>query len=274
MSRTATELDVTWTTTLALRLVGDVVVAGSAKSRNKSDATRIATQLAARAAARLEEIGFPPALGQPLGQSTEAPNKASRAGADGGEPLEEPAAYAFGDVFPQAGELPGRMRYHSDPTISRDMAPVMGSQICDSEAVASKGTGQEKGPRPVAGMYQMAWAGGGGFSDPSADFAVTGWATGTGAARFSDLQKNRLFCAWMPAQRRETWAGRDPSQTWLSRSTRGGTQYTAAQRVGDVVVSAVVKGPSATDARRWAIELSDQVAEKVRASGLPAAQGR
>jgi hypothetical protein len=78
----------------------------------------------------------------------------------------------------------------------------------------------------------------------------------------------------MPSQRREVWAGRDASQTWLSRGTSGPTQYTAAQRVGDVIVATVVKAPSATDARRWAIELNDQVAEKVRTSGLPAAQGR
>ena len=82
------------------------------------------------------------------------------------------------------------------------------------------------------------------------------------------------MCAWMPHQEREQWPGEDPQETWLSRSAQGGVAYLAARRVGDVIVSVVVRDVAAADARTEAIRLNGIVAAKVASSGLPAAKGR
>jgi hypothetical protein len=270
-----TLLDAKRTTTLAVRRVGDLLVSGSASSTTADEARRIATELADRTVAELVRIDFPPALGRPLGESAKAPNEASQVGAEEQPPLDPPAEYAFGDVFPDESDLPGGMSYRGDPTEYRRTPPAFGAQMCDEEAVAAHAPGQERGPEPVAGKKRSAWAASGLPAHPTVDLTVTGWATGTGAARFADLQANRGSCIWKPDQTREDWPGADRGTTWLSTTSfAGAVQYVAAQRVGDVIVTAVVVAPGRADARRWAMALSDQVAEKVRASGLPAAEGK
>jgi hypothetical protein len=275
LAHTGSHLDAKQTTVLAVRRVGDILVSGSAKSSGADEARRIATELADRTASELVETGFPPALGQPLGRSALAPNEASRVGAEQRPPMLAPAEYLFGDVFPAEADLPGRMTYHGDPSDYRRTPPARGAQMCDGIVVAEEAPGQEDGPEPVAGKSQSAWAASGLPAHPSADLVVTGWARGTGAARFADLQSNRGTCIWQFDQTREDWPGADPGRTWLSTTPYGGAvQYVAAQRVGDVIVSAVVVAPSRVDARNYAIALSDKVAQKVRASGIPAAKGK
>jgi hypothetical protein len=275
LAHTGSHLHAKQTTVLAVRRVGDLLVSGSAKSTEADEARRIATELADRAANELVGTGFPPALGQPLGRSTLAPNEASRVGAEEQPPMLAPAEYVFGDVFPSEADLPGRMTYHGDPSDYRRTPPARGAQVCDGEVVASEAPGQQDGPEPVAARRHTAWAASGVPAHPMVDLVVTGWATGTGAERFADLKADRGACIWQFDQTREDWPGADPGLTWLSTTPYGGAvQYVAAQRVGDVIVSAVVVSPSRVDARNYAIALSDEVAQKVRASGIPAAEGK
>lgn len=263
---------------IAVIRVGDLLVAGFARDDVVTRAGESARSLAEEAAARL--AGFAPAQGKPLGTSTEAPNAASRPGAvtrKAPDPTEN--AYALGEqLFPSAAQLGHGMRYSSVPIDSPLTPAASGAQVCDSVLVAeAKGVAMDHSPHPVAGTQNEAWAGSGtgGVVTPSVTVTITGWKTGTGAARFADLQKNRGACVWMPEQERLSWPGADPSRTWLSRSVGGGPrQYLASQRVGDLIVSVVVGGLPVAEEKAEAVRLSDLVAGRVRASGLPAAEGR
>ena len=263
---------------VAVIRVGDLLVAGYASDNDVTRASESARSLAEGAAARL--AGFAPAQGRPLGTSTQAPNAASRPGTVAPrqtDPTEN--AYALGEqLFPSAAQLGHGMSYHGAPIDGPRTPAASGAQVCDSVLVAqAKGVAADHSPRPVAGTQTMAWAGSGsgGVVAPNVSITITGWKTGTGTARFADLQGNRGFCVWMPAQEQVTWSGADPSRTWLSRSVGGGPeQYLASQRVGDLIVSVVVGGLPGDQEKAEAIRLSDLVAGRVRASGLPAAEGR
>ncbi|MGZ4601353.1 hypothetical protein [Oryzihumus sp.] len=263
---------------IAVIRVGDLLVAGFASDDAVWRASETARSLAEEAATRL--AGFAPAQGKPLGTSTQAPNAASRPGAvttRAPDPREN--AYALGEqLFPSTTQLGHGMRYHSVPIDGPLTPAASGAQVCDSVLVAeAKGVAKDHSPHPVAGTQNEAWAGSGsgGVVTPTVTVTVTGWKTGTGAARFADLQKNRGSCVWLPEQERVSWPGADPSRTWLSRSVGGGLQqYLASQRVGDLIVSVVVGGLPGDEEKGEAIRLSDLVAGRVRASGLPAAEGR
>lgn len=273
---TATETvgDAPQTVVMAVTRVGDVLLSGTARGRDAAEARRVATSLSSEAASRLVRKAFPPAVGGPLGDSDSAPNAASAVGADAAEPVRQPDQYAFGDVFPAASQLRFGMRYHGDPLVSRDIPAATGAQLCDLTVQPGRQATSDASLQPVAGSQQDAWAGNGAGADPSVSFGVTGWPTESGAVSFRDLQKNTGRCAWMPPQQRVSWPGEDTGDTWLSRSTEGGVAYLAARRVGDVIVSVVVRTLPADDAKDEAIRLSGIVAAKVAASGLPAAVGR
>ena len=271
---TETTADITQTVVMAVTRVGDVLLSGTARGRDAAEARKVATSLSSEAARRLVQEAFPPAVGRPLGDSAAAPNAASEVGAEAAEPVRQPDDYEFGDVFPTASQLRFGMRYHGDALVSRNMPAATGAQVCDLSGQPERQATSDAAPHPVAGSQQDAWAGDGAGADPSVSFGVTGWPTGSGAVSFRALQQDTGMCAWMPHQERVLWAGADPQETWLSRSTGGGVAYLAARRVGDVIVSVVVRDLPADDAKAEAIRLSGLVAAKVAASGLPAAKGR
>jgi hypothetical protein len=259
---------------LAVIRTGDLLVSAFAHDDTAASARATATELAERTVARLK--GFLPAEGQALGTSTEPPSPASAPGAVTKEPNGWVNAYDFGDVYPTVGQLGHGMAYRGGAPITGPRTPAAsGAQICDSIAVAeAKGVEEDTSPQPIAGTQNMAWSGGGGAEDPNVSISVTGWEKGTGAARFTDLQRNRGFCVWMPEQVRVTWPGADPSRTWLSTSVRGEVPlHLASQRVGDVIVSVVAMGMPGDTEKSEAIRLSDLVAGRVRDSGLAAAKG-
>jgi hypothetical protein len=262
------------TVAMAVTRVGDVLLSGTARGRDAVEARKVATSLSSEAASRLLREAFPPAVGEPLGDSAAAPNAASEVGAGAAEPVRQPDEYEFGDVFPAASQLRFGMSYHGDPLVSRNMPAATGAQVCDLSGQPERQATSDAAPHPVAGSQQDAWAGDGAGADPSVSFGVTGWPTGSGAVSFRDLQQDTGMCAWMPHQQRVSWPGADPQATWLSHSTEGGGAYLAARRVGDVIVSVVVDTLPADDAKAEAIRLSGIVAAKVEASGLPAAKGR
>ena len=260
---------------LAVIQTGDLLVSAFAHADSVTKARATAIDLAERASAALQ--GFPPAEGAPLGTSTEPPNPASAPGVATKELNGWANAYDFGDVYPSVEQLGHGMSYKGGDAITGPRTPAAsGAQICDSIAVAeAKGVTEDTSPLPIAGTQNSAWSGGGGANDPNVSISITGWKKGTGATRFTDLQKNRGFCVWMPEQVRVAWPGADPSRTWLSTSVRGEVPlHLASQRVGDVIVSVVVMGMPDATARAEAIRLSNLVAGKVRDSGLPAAEGK
>ncbi|GAB3444700.1 hypothetical protein GCM10027517_24710 [Phycicoccus ginsengisoli] len=259
---------------LAVVLVGDVLVGGSARADGAAEATRVATALARQSAQQLVSTGFPPALGKVLGSSASAPNDASAPGASAQVPVLAAPAYEIGDVFPTADQLGHGLAYHGDALTGTGTPAAPGAQVCDLSGFADRAEREAK-PGPVAGAQRDAWAGDGNGPDPSVTFSVTGWAKGTGAARFAELQQDRGRCAWMPDQQRDTWMGQDPATTWLSHSTAPGhTAFLASRRVGDLIVSVVVSNLPADQARAEAVRLNGILTAGVASSGLPAAKGR
>lgn len=269
--------EISSTMVLAVRRVGDLLVGSTARTKRPEDARRIATTFVDSAVSALLARDFAPARGAALASSAQAPNPASRPGAPVPTPLRSRPAYHVNALFPSAAELPRGLEYREGQGSfdSADIAPVMSAHICDPATVAAHSAGQDQRPRPLAGGNQSAWEAGAGLPDAAAELTVTGWARGTGAARFRDLQENRLFCVWRPAQTRVAWPGSDPASTWLSHATVDGlTQYVAARRVGDLIVAAAVKDARAETARQRAIELATSMASVAQASRLDAAHGR
>ncbi|WP_406829996.1 hypothetical protein ABEG17_13485 [Pedococcus sp. KACC 23699] len=272
---TSTVADSTFTQVMAVTRVGDVLVSGAAISADAALARRVATELADNTAAPLDELAFPPALGQPLGKSAAAPNAASAPGASPAAPLVAAEEYRFGDVFPTIAQLGHDLRYHGDASHGRNI-PASSGQFCDLSGLSAARVAEANAaPHPVAGTLQGAWSGDGQGLDPSVDIAVTGYPTGTGPEAFRRLQQDTGPCTWLPAQERQAWPGEDDQQTWLSRGAGAGSAtYIAARRLGDVIVSVQVVGLSAQDARDEAVRVNGIVAKNVRDSGLPAAAGR
>lgn len=264
------------TVVLAVTRVGDVLAAGAARGPDAAEARRVATGLSSEAAGNLVRSGFPPALGLPLGGSDSAPNAASALGARPVEALRTPEAYDIGDVFPSSAQLPDGMAYHGEAVTGTGTPAASGAQVCDSNAVSDvQGTAADTSPSPVAGAQRDAWVGQGVGADAGLTVSVTGWPTGTGSARFHDLQANTGGCVWLPSQTRVDWPGVDPDETWLSTSSEPGvSQFLAARRVGDLIVSVVVNGMPPAQGQAEAIRLNGIVAAKLAASDLPAAKGR
>lgn len=155
----------------------------------------------------------------------------------------------------------------------------MDVQGCDPTEVASRrGGGQETGPRPVAGVTRAAWSGDGtGQADHRVTVTVTGWAKGTGPARFDDLRNDTGACIFFTPQTTRPWSGHPDGTALLSETTGAGQDITwlAAQRVGDVIVSVVVSSRTDTDgAKADAARLSDSLVNGLRSSDIPAAKGR
>jgi hypothetical protein len=263
------------TVVVAVRRTGDLLVGSAARTRRPEDARRIATAFVDSAVSALLDQDFAPARGGVLGSSAQAPNPASRPGAPAPTPVQTRTAYRVAGLIPLEKQLPAGLRYteespHFDGV---EIPAVMGAQVCHG---ATEGrAAADSGPTPVAASNQQAWQADEPRPEAAAELTVTGWATGTGAARFSDLQDNRLRCVWAQPQTRVDWPGADPASSWLSRSTvQGRTQYVAARRVGDLIVSATVTSEDASKARQQAVTVVTTMARAAQSSGLPAAEGK
>ncbi|KGN39608.1 hypothetical protein [Knoellia subterranea] len=263
-------------TALAVVRVGDLLVYGSGRGTTLSDASATALSIVSTASHRLVTMGYPPALGQALGKSATPPNAASAIGAEAGPTVTDINTYDFGDVFPEESSMPAGFVFHGEPLRTTNAAPVMGVHACDPATVDDP-TGMDTAPNAVAQVSRMAYTGRGLGGDSALHITVSGWARGTGPAMFSALQDDRMTCRFHGPYDRLPWAGRDSDSTWLSKHTNGGglVQYLAAQRVGDVIVAVVMdEAGDGTAATQTAIRLSDEIVAKLKASRLPAAEGR
>ncbi|WP_353953192.1 hypothetical protein V6K52_07115 [Knoellia sp. S7-12] len=139
--------------------------------------------------------------------------------------------------------------------------------------------GMDAAPAPVAHASRDGYEIKNGEVVRTVFVTVTGWAPGTGAQRFADLQNNTIGCRFVTPHERLPWTGRDLASSWLSKHRNGVfTSYLASQRVGDVIVSVVVdrtkpQGQEETAAKQDAIRLADEIIAKLKASDLPAAKG-
>ena len=262
---------------LALVRRGDLLVSGFSSGTTASQARDTATTLALGAANRL--TGFAPADGLALGTSTEASNDASATPIASTEPNAWQNAYPLDVTWPKDGELPGGAKWAEVAHQYPNVPAAMDVQLCDpSEVAARRGGGQETGPGPISGVNRSAWTGDGtGKADTVVTVTITGWAKGTGPARFADLRDDTGRCIYFTPQVAHPWAGHAADDALLSE-TKGALDeitWLAAQRVGDLIVSVVVRATSDSEgARSDAARLSDTLARDLRTSGMPAAKGR
>ena len=264
---------------IALALVrrGDLLISGFSSGSTVSEARDTATALALGAVQKL--TGFAPADGLALGTSTEASNAASASRIASTKPNAWQNAYPLEVAWPKDGELPGGATWREPAHQYPNLPTAMNVQMCDPfEVAARRGGGQETGPGPVSGVNRSAWTGDGtGQADTQVTVTVTGWAKGTGAARFADLRNDTGRCIFSSPQAVHLWASHPSGTALLSETTgdAGGITWLAAQRVGDLIVSVVVQARTDADgAKAGAAALSDTLARDLRTSGLPAAKGR
>lgn len=254
---------------LASVRVGDVMIFGASLAPTAAEARQEATAIASRAATRLVQIGYPPALGKALGTSTQVPQAAPSSSS----PEKDSGLVKF---LPDESSLPAGLIYQGEPLDTPAAAPVMGVQACDPGLV-DKASGMDDAPEAEAQVSQMAYSGKGLGGDGALTITVSQWAPGTGAEMFADLKSNTMMCRFSGSYHRLSWAGRDPESTWLSKhgSPTGLVQYVAAQRVGDVITAVVIDEQGTEKASTTAaIRLSDESAAKLKASNLPSVKGR
>jgi len=244
-----------------------MLVLGSSLAPSAVEAREEAVSIASRAATQLVQLRYPPALGKVLGTSTQEPEQ--------GPPSAPGEASGLVRFFPDESSLPAGFIYQGEALEVTAAAPVMGVQACDP-ALVDDDSGMDSAPEAEAQASRMAYTGKGLGGDGAVTVTVSEWATGTGPEMFADLQGNTMMCRFDGSYDRLPWAGRDTASTWLSkhRSLTGLVQYLAAQRVGDVIVAAVVdEQGDQKSATATAIRLSDEAVAKIRASDLPAAKG-
>lgn len=97
---------------------------------------------------------------------------------------------------------------------------------------------------------------------------VTGWEGGQRA--FFDFGADRLKCTWLDEQRRETWGDKNPQRYWLSTPRQAAEKYfyTAAVRVGDLIISVNAGSMDKATARQMATRMTVAVERNVRATDL------
>jgi len=252
---------------LASVRVGDMLVLGSSLAPSAVEAREEAVSIASRAATQLVQLRYPPALGKVLGTSTQEPEQ--------GPPSAPGEASGLVRFFPDESSLPAGFIYQGEALEVTAAAPVMGVQACDP-ALVDDDSGMDSAPEAEAQASRMAYTGKGLGGDGAVTVTVSEWATGTGPEMFADLQGNTMMCRFDGSYDRLSWAGRDTASTWLSKhgNPAGLVQYLAAQRVGDLIVAAVVdEQGDRKSATATAIRLSDEAVAKLKASDLPAAKG-
>ncbi|MGZ4741833.1 MAG: hypothetical protein ACXVYS_01365 [Oryzihumus sp.] len=263
---------------LAVTRVGDVLVTVVSTAPNEKVAVQMATGMNDAAVARLRESGLPAAAGSACSASTPCPPasaKARDARTNGPKALVN--AWVVPDVHPTdpvvIGPLPAP---GSDPAVVDDtqsaaIPPVMGPQSCQDS--------RRPGGFPDAGR---SWDYGNSMLTPpggsDATLTVTGWSEGTGPRAMADIVHDTGFCQFVRPMRTQAWAGHPGADHWLATwtDTAATKRVTAVAvtRLGDVLVATSVTSPDRRTAVRLATSMTDDAAGRVRASGIPAAQGR
>ena len=175
--------------------------------------------------------------------------------------------YGMPDVAPTGAKLVGGVTFFSDTGDSGGAAPAMGAQSCQVPGrsrrpeVASRSWSYVKDGNDLAGN--------------AADLTLTGWATGTGPAAMAELVADKGECAFEHPQTPLSWPGHPAPDHWLAVSGRTGDtrQVVAATRVGDVLVTVVSRSRSEATAVQMSTSMADAAVARLRASGLPAAEG-
>lgn len=206
--------------------------------------------------------------------STSPASQLSSAPARVQAPVAPETSYALGAFVPAQAALPAGLLYADAVEERPDAGGAVVGQSCDGERVADT-TGMDLVPHAVSSADRMALS----REDPTGVDAVhvtiTGWARGTGAQRFADLQQNRQACRFATEYERLTWPGRDPATTWMVKLGQGEyASYIAAQRIGDVIVAVDVRLRGGEESSRQnAVRLSDAIVARLKASDLSAAKG-
>jgi hypothetical protein len=182
------------------------------------------------------------------------------------------AAYAIPDTaMLQDGDLPRRLKVTSELRDEPAIPAVMDAQACGAASAAE--------PLPVAGRSRE-------YKQQDRDtlqqitgtYTVTGWAKGTGAARFAGVVADRGTCRWLRGTPRPvSTSGTVGDDLWVATSVdyEPGSERTvpvglAVVRVGDQLVGLRVTDPAGARAvADLAERLATTAAARVRAAGLP-----
>jgi hypothetical protein len=153
-----------------------------------------------------------------------------------------PDAVAF-----TAADLPAGQKRGVDTGQYRHQPTVL-QQACQED---------RPGARPIAGR-QWGWYDERRLSETtSIDHVVTGWAPGTGRARFADLVQDRGLCRWLDRVTPVAHSGLPGDEAWAATTVSNRLTFgIAAVRVGDVIVGVTVMHP---DGVRPAVALAKQL---------------
>ena len=176
--------------------------------------------------------------------------------------------YGMPDVAPTGSELVGGVSFSSDLGDSGGAAPAMGVQSCQVPG--------RTGRPEVASRSWSFVENGNDLTGNEADLTLTGWAAGTGPAAMAELVADKGTCAFEHPQTPLPWPGHAAPDHWLAVSGRTGDtrQVVAATRVGDVLVTVVSRSRSEATAVQMSTRMADTAVARLRASGLPAAEGK
>lgn len=263
----------------ALVRVGDVLVGVEVVDpRSRQSALALARRLAVLACRRVRaaHVGLPDQASEASTPASSTAYAAASASASVPSPSGPGGAFPTGVAYPVpdsvqlvAGDFPRPMAYVARGQDVAAIPPVESAQACGSAA----------GPLPVAGRYwDYAETAPGSLRQITATYTVTGWATGTGHARFADMLADRGVCRWYQgAPSPASTSGMAGDEVWAATTFgyEDGTNTKvplalAAVRVGDHIVGMVVTDPAG---QRAAVDLARKLATtaaaRVRAADLP-----
>ena len=207
------------------------------------------------------------ALGTMLGGTASAAAASAAPAATAGAAAEP--AWIIPDVSPRPYQIVGKVEKFADFGNYDKLAPT-GAHWCQAP-------GRDTLEQTIAGRSWMF------VEDYTTDaeslykndatITVSGWRDGRTA--FAKLAADKLMCTWLNPQRRVTWQDKNPERFWLSTSGKVNTkfQWTAALRVGPMVVSVTAQSTNDATARRMATRMAVGVERNLRATDLVRAAG-
>lgn len=173
-------------------------------------------------------------------------------------------AYNIPDVSPRPYQVVGKVEKFADFGNYDKLAPT-GAHWCQAP-------GRDTMEQTIAGRSWMY------VEDYTTDaeslykndatITVSGWRNGQTA--FNKLVNDRLKCTWLNPQRRVSWQDKNADRFWLSTGGKVNTkfQWTAAMRVGAMIVSVTANSTHDATARQMATRMAVGVERNLRATDL------
>ncbi|MGB2935363.1 MAG: hypothetical protein WBB91_08815 [Nostocoides sp.] len=181
----------------------------------------------------------------------------------------EAPAWTIADVSPRPYQIVGDVSKFADFGNYANVSPS-GAHWCQA-------SGRDDLMSTIAGrswlFVQDYTTDGEGRYKNDASITVSGWSDGQAA--FQRFAGDRLMCTWLDPQTRLTWSDKNPQRYWLSTAGKIDTKFrfTAAVRVGDMIVSVTAGSTDQATARAMATRMTVAVERNLRATLLVRAPG-